>query len=103
MTKFISDPSEIDRTVIVTKYYGQAGKECDAEKAILIATGSDDKETYRALIHNGTIYDPTSIRFPRDKQYQVVTKACFDKYLHSLTTGDYADYEKAAREYRKLK
>lgn len=101
MTQFISDPSQIDRTQIETKYYGQAGKECPVERAIIVAVVSGTKHTFKALIHNGSLYDPTSIKFPRERQYQVITKACFDKFLLALTTGDYANYEKAVREYRK--
>jgi hypothetical protein len=101
MTKFISDPSEIDRTIVVTKCFGQGGAECKHEKAILMSVTSNGRSSYKALVHNGSIYDPTSIKFPRERQYQNVSKSCFDKFLLALTTGDYQDYEKAAREYRK--
>lgn len=103
MTKFINDPSDIDRTVVVTTCYGQAGKECVPDRAILMSVTSGKRSTYKALIQNGSLYDPASIRFPRDKQYQTVTKKCFDSYLKCLSTGEYQDYEKAAREFRKSK
>lgn len=101
MTQFISDPSQINKTVVVTKCFGQAGKECTPEKAIIMSVTSDGRSAYKALVHNGSLYDPTSIKFPRERLYQNVTKACFDKFLLALTSGDYQDYEKASREYRK--
>lgn len=101
MTEFISDPSQLNRTSITTKCYGKGGKECVYQRAILISVTSDGHSSYKALVHNGSLFDPTSIKFPRECEYRVVSKLCFDKFLHALTTGDYQDYEKAAREYRK--
>ena len=101
MTEFISDPSQINRTLVVTTCYGKRGTECEYQKAILMSVTSNGRCTYKALVHNGSLYDPTSIKFPRDRDYRNVSKLCFEKFLHALKTGDYQDYEKAAREYRK--
>ena len=101
MTQFISDPSQINRTLVVTTCYGKSGKECTPDKAILMSVTSDGHSAYKALVHNGSIFDPKSIKFPREREYRAISKSCFEKFLHALTTGDYQDYEKAEREYRK--
>jgi hypothetical protein len=103
MTKFINDPSQINHTVVVTTCYGQTGNECTQEKAVLMSIKSEKRSTYKVLTQNGSLYEPTSLRFPREKQYQTITKKCFDAYLKCLSTGEYQDYEKAAREFRKSK
>lgn len=103
MTQFISDSSQIERNEAIVKYYGKGGSECKQEQAILVSSDINGKVTYKALIYNGSLYDPTSIKFPRDRQYHIVSKACFDKYALALSTGDYGNYEKAVREYRKPK
>lgn len=101
MTQFINDPDQVNRTLVVTTCFGKNGQECTHEKAILMSVTSGGRGSWKALVHNGSLYDPTSIKFPREREYRNVTKTCFDKFLHALSTGDYQDYEKAVREYRK--
>ena len=98
---FVNDMSDITKEEIRVTFYGKAGEECDPGKAIITMTTRGDKAIYHALMHLGSIYDPTSIKFPKDGQYRKITKACFEKFLLALKSGDYGDYEKAAREYRR--
>ena len=101
MARFISDISQIERPQVDTKYFNKSGVECDKGKHIASVVSSLNRSTYYALIYNGSIFDPKSIRFPRDPQYGRISKACFDKYLFALISGKFSDYEKATREFHK--
>lgn len=100
--KFVSNTSDVEKKEVIVVNYDSKGKPCEEGRHVLSETTIDNKKSAKALIVGGLLYDPKNRNMPKDREYRVVSMSCFNKYLTYLTSGEYHDYEKAAREFRKV-
>ena len=101
--KYVSDESDVVKEDAKFFYYNQNGIMSDPGRHVAFRKVSDDQTVSYVLVYKGTLYDPKDKAMPKDKVYKSVSKECFNKYINYLTSGAFYDYEKAEREFRKVR